>query len=68
MAKRFDFEVSSTVLKRFCPLESKNTFVLVLGNLFGFQKNYFFDPKSNFSAIFLTNKNAFFSMYFNSMT
>ena len=24
------FEVSSTVLKRFCPLESKNTFVLVL--------------------------------------
>ena len=37
-------------------------------NFFYFQKNYFFDPKSKFSAIFLTNKNAYISMYLNSMT
>ena len=36
------FQVFSIVLKRLCPLESKNTFVLVLANFFDFQKNYFF--------------------------
>ena len=31
MTKRFDF--LSTALKRFCPLDSKNVFVLVLAHL-----------------------------------
>ena len=33
VTKRFDFQLFSTVLKRFCPLHSKNVFVLVLANL-----------------------------------
>ena len=34
MTKRFDFfQILSTVLKRFCPLDSKNVFVLVLVHL-----------------------------------
>ena len=34
MIKQFDFfQLFSTVLKRFCPLDSKNVFVLVPGNL-----------------------------------
>ena len=36
------FEVFSTVLKRFCPLQSKTSFVLVLVNLFDFSKNIVF--------------------------
>ena len=32
------FKVFSTVLKRLCPLESKNTFVLVLANFFYLKK------------------------------
>ena len=34
MTKRFDFfQLFSTLLKRFCPLDSKNVFVLVLAHL-----------------------------------
>ena len=34
MTKRFDFfQLFSTVLKRFCPLDSKNVFILVLAHL-----------------------------------
>ena len=34
MTKQFDFfQLFSTVLKRFCPLDSKNAFVLVLAHL-----------------------------------
>ena len=46
------FQVFSIVLKSFCPLESKNTFVLVPAIFFDFQKSYFFGPKSHFLAIF----------------
>ena len=42
------FEVSSTVLKRFCPLQSKNTSVLVLAIFFGFLKILCFCPKIKF--------------------
>ena len=33
VTKQFDFFNFSTVLKRFCPLDSKNVFVLVLAHL-----------------------------------
>ena len=33
MTKRFAFQLFSTVLKRFCPLHSKNVFVLALAHL-----------------------------------
>ena len=33
MTKRFAFQLFSTVLKRFCPLHSKNVLVLVLAHL-----------------------------------
>ena len=33
VTKRFDFFNFSTVLKRFCPLDSKTVFVLVLAHL-----------------------------------
>ena len=46
------FQVFSIVLKRLCPLQSKNTFVLVPAIFFDFQKSYFFGPKSHFLAIF----------------
>ena len=46
------FQVFSIVLKRLCPFQSKNTFVLVLAFSFLFSKKLFFCPKSNFSAIF----------------
>ena len=53
VTKRFDFFlVFSTVLKKLCPLESKNTFVLVLAFFFSILKKIIFlGPKSNFSAI-----------------
>ena len=35
------FQVFSIVLKRLCPLQSKNTFVLVPAIFFDFQKSYF---------------------------
>ena len=42
------FQVFSIVLKSFCPLQSKNTFVLVLALFFLFLKKYFFCPKIKF--------------------
>ena len=46
------FQVFSIVLKRLCPFQSKNTFVLVLAFSFLSLEKLFFGPKSNFSAIF----------------
>ena len=49
VTKLFDFfQVFSTVLKRLCPLQSKNTFVLVPANLFDFKKKLIFWPKIKF--------------------
>ena len=42
------FQVFSTVLKRLCPLDPKNTFVLVLAIFLDFWKFYVFGWKSNF--------------------
>ena len=47
------FQVFSSVLMRLCPLESKNTFVLVLAIFMDFWKFYVFGPRSNFSVILL---------------
>ena len=52
MTKRFFFQVFSIVLKSLYPLESKNTFILVLAFFSLFSKKLFFGPKSNFLAIF----------------
>ena len=42
------FQVFSIVLKRLCPLQSKNTFVLVPAIFFRFLKNLCFWPKISF--------------------
>ena len=42
------FQVFQTLRKRFRPLHSKNTFILVLSNLFDLEKKLFWLPKFDF--------------------